>query len=100
MPSQKHNPVVPAKLSYVTDVGGIPSHNGLRHLASSHIDVIACARADICLKLKAVVPQTLGLSGLDHFPYRILFIIHKCSLQRLAAMVNRVQSLMGGSQPP
>jgi hypothetical protein len=44
----------------VTDVGSIPSHNGLRRLASSHIDVIACARADICLKLKAVVPQTLG----------------------------------------
>ncbi len=28
------------------------------------------------------------------------FLIHKCSLQRLAAMVNRVQSLVGGSQPP
>jgi hypothetical protein len=56
----KHNPVVPAKLSNVTDVGGIPSHNCLRHLASGHIDVIACARADICLKLKTVVPQTLG----------------------------------------
>jgi hypothetical protein len=48
----KHDPVVPAKLSNVTDVGGIPSHNGLRHLASSHIDVIVCARVIICLKLK------------------------------------------------
>ncbi len=56
----KHNPVVPAKLSNLTDVSGIPSHNCLRHLASGHIYVIACARADICLKFKAVVPQTLG----------------------------------------
>jgi hypothetical protein len=55
-----HNPVVLAKLSNVTDVCGVPSHNGLRHLASGHVNVIACARADICLKLKAVVKQTLG----------------------------------------
>ncbi len=56
----KHNPVVPAKLSDVADVSGITSHNGLRHLASGRIDVIACARADICLKFKAMVPQGLG----------------------------------------
>jgi hypothetical protein len=55
-----YNPVILAKLSNVTDVGSIPGHNGLRHLASSHINVIACARADMCLKFKAVVPQTLG----------------------------------------
>ncbi len=55
-----HNPVVPAKLSNVTDVGGVPSHNGLRYLASGHVNVIACARADICLKLKALAPQTFG----------------------------------------
>ncbi len=48
----KHNPVVPAKLGYVTDVGG--------HLASGHINVITYARAGLCLKFKAVVPQTLG----------------------------------------
>jgi hypothetical protein len=52
----KYNLVVPAKLSYVTDVGGIPSHNGLRHLASGHINVVTHARADICLKFKAMVP--------------------------------------------
>jgi hypothetical protein len=56
----KHNPVVSAKLSNVADVGSITSHNGLRHLASSHIDVIACARVDICLKFKAMVPQGFG----------------------------------------
>ncbi len=36
----KHNAVIPAKLRNVTDVSSIPSHNGLRHLASGHIDVI------------------------------------------------------------
>jgi hypothetical protein len=56
----KHNPVIPVKLSNVADVSGIPSHNHLRHLASSHVNVIACARADICLQLKAVVPQAFG----------------------------------------
>ena len=50
----KHNPVVLDKLSNVTDVGCVPGHNGLRHLAGNHIDVIACARVDICLELKAV----------------------------------------------
>jgi hypothetical protein len=35
----KHNPVRLAKLSDMTDVGSIPSHNGLRHLASSHVCV-------------------------------------------------------------
>jgi hypothetical protein len=52
----KHNPVVPAKLSNVADVGGITSHNGLGHLASGHLAVITRARADICLKFKAMVP--------------------------------------------
>jgi hypothetical protein len=51
----KHNPVVPAKLSNVIDVGGIPCHNGLRHLASGHINVVTHSRADICLKFKTMV---------------------------------------------
>ncbi len=45
----EHNPVVPTKLSNMADVGFIPCHNCLMHLASCHINVIACARADICL---------------------------------------------------
>ncbi len=46
----KHNLVVPAKLSNVTDVGGIPSHNCLRHLASGHI----------CLCKSGHMPQAKG----------------------------------------
>jgi hypothetical protein len=40
----KHNAVVPAKLSNVTDVGSISNHSCLRHLASGHTDVIACCK--------------------------------------------------------
>jgi hypothetical protein len=36
----KHNPVIPAKLSNVTGVDSILSHNGLRHLANSHIHML------------------------------------------------------------
>ncbi len=56
----EHNPVIPAKFSNVVDIGGIPGHNGLWHLACSHIDMIACAQANICLDFKAMVPQGLG----------------------------------------
>jgi hypothetical protein len=65
----KHKPVIPTKPSNVADVGGIVGHNSRWHLACRLIDVIAGARADICLELKAMVPQRLGWSSLDHFAW-------------------------------
>ncbi len=56
----KHNSVVPAKLSNDADICGITSHNGLRHLASGHLDVIACVSENKCLKFKAMVLRGLG----------------------------------------
>ncbi len=63
----KQSQVIPAKLSNAADVSGISSHNGLWHLACGHIDVVAGERADICLELKAMIPQGLEISSLDHF---------------------------------
>ncbi len=83
----------------MTDVGGIPSHNGLRHLASSHVNVIACARAKYASSSRQLSYKHLGDLVLIIF-LDDPFLIHKCSLQWLAVMVNRVQSLMDGSRPP
>ena len=51
-----HYPVVPTKFSNMADVSGGTGHDGLRHLACGHINVIARARAHKSFKLEAVVP--------------------------------------------
>ena len=51
-----HYPIVPTKFSNMADVSGCTGHDGLRHLARGHINVIACARAHKSFELEAVVP--------------------------------------------
>ena len=51
-----HYPIVPTKFSNMADVSGGTGHDGLRHLARGHVNVIARARAHKSFKLEAVVP--------------------------------------------
>jgi hypothetical protein len=68
-----HYPIIPTKFSNVADVSGRTGHDGLRHLAGGHINVIACARMHKSFELKAVVPQGFRGTRADHFVQGSLF---------------------------
>ena len=63
-----HYPIVPTKLTYPANVGGITGHNGLRHLSSGHIHAVGCARGDQRLQYNTVVPKLFGRTSPNHQP--------------------------------
>ena len=55
------------QFSDVADVSGRTGHDGLRHLAGGHIDVVASAGPHKSFKLQAVSPQGFRGTRADHF---------------------------------
>ncbi len=51
----------------MADVSGQTGHDGLRHLAGGHIDVVASAGPHKSFKLEAVIPQGFRGTRADHF---------------------------------
>ncbi len=79
----KHDPVIPAELTNLADVGGVAGHDGLRYPPLCREDITSSVGPDESGKLKAVVPEQFRAPCFDHESRGASFELADSPLSRL-----------------